>query len=156
VTDKNKNMIYVIIISLFVIGALVYITNIAKAEIKRLEDIIVAKEVELLEEVAKARKDSKFRSSAANWGKSIEHFVPFMTKFPIPPEDVVFLGMPIDYVGFTDTASKTKCVVHFLEVKSGSAQLSDKQRNIKKAIVEGRVKFHEIVVDHNRAQVIDE
>jgi predicted Holliday junction resolvase-like endonuclease len=148
-------MIYVITISLLVIAVLVYLVNMSKAEIKRLEDIIVNKEVELLEEVAKARKDSKFRSSAANWGKTIEHFVPFMTKFPIPPEDVVFLGMPIDYVGFTDTGSKTKCTVHFLEVKSGSAFLSDKQKNIKTAIKEGRVKFHEITVDHNRAEVKD-
>jgi predicted Holliday junction resolvase-like endonuclease len=148
-------MIYVITISLLVIAVLVSLVNMSKAEIKRLEDIIVNKEVELLEEVAKARKDSKFRSSAANWGKTIEHFVPFMTKFPIPPEDVVFLGMPIDYVGFTDTGSKTKCTVHFLEVKSGSAFLSDKQKNIKTAIKEGRVKFHEITVDHNRAEVKD-
>jgi len=146
-------MIYVIISSLVVIAVLVYMLNILKTEIKRLQDIIVKKELELVEEVKKARKDSKFRSSAANWGKTIEHFVPFMTKFPIPPEDVVFLGMPIDYVGFTDTGSKTKCTVHFLEVKSGSAFLSDKQKNIKKAIEEGRIKFHEITVDHNRAEV---
>lgn len=146
-------MIYVIAASLSVIAGLIYMLNMTKGEIKRLEDIIVNKEVELLEEVAKARQDSKFRSSAANWGKTIEHFVPFMAKFPIPPEDVVFLGMPIDYVGFTDTDSKTKCTVHFLEVKSGSALLSGKQRNIKRAINEGRVEFHEVVVDHNRAEV---
>ena len=146
-------MIYVIAASLSVIAGLIYMLNMLKAENKRLGDIIVDKELEIVEEIKKARKDSKFRSSAANWGKTIEHFVPFMTKFPIPPEDVVFLGMPIDYVGFTDTASKTKCTVHFLEVKSGSAMLSDKQRNIKKAIEQGRVKFHEISVDHNRAEV---
>lgn len=146
-------MIYVIAAFVSVIGGLVYLLNMARAEVKRLEDLIVEKKQELLQEVAKARKDSKFRSSAANWGKTIEHFVPFMTKFPIPPEDVVFLGMPIDYVGFTDTGSKTKCTVHFLEVKSGSAFLSDKQKNIKKAIQEGRIQFHEISVDHNRAEV---
>jgi len=146
-------MIYVIAAFVSVIGGLVYLLNMARAEVKRLEDLIVEKKQELLQEVAKARKDSKFRSSAANWGKTIEHFVPFMTKFPIPPEDVVFLGMPIDYVGFTDTGSKTKCTVHFLEVKSGRAFLSDKQKNIKKAIQEGRVEFHEISVDHNRAEV---
>jgi predicted Holliday junction resolvase-like endonuclease len=146
-------MIYVIAAFVSAIGGLVYLLNMARAEVKRLENLIVEKELELVEEIKKARKDSKFRSSAANWGKTIEHFVPFMTKFPIPPEDVVFLGMPIDYVGFTDTASKTKCTVHFLEVKSGSAMLSDKQRNIKKAIEQGRVKFHEISVDHNRAEV---
>jgi len=149
-------MIYVIVSSLFAIGVLVYLMNMAKAEIKKLEDIIVEKELELVEEIKKARKDSKFRSSAVNWGKTIEHFVPFMTKFPIPPEDVVFLGMPIDYVGFTNTESKTKCEVHFIEVKSGNAFLMGKQKNIKKAIQEGRVHWHEIAVDGNRAEITEE
>ena len=149
-------MIYVIVLSLVVIGVLVYLRNIAKAEVKRLEDLIVEKELELVEEIKKARKDSKFRSSAVNWGKSIEHFVPFMSKFPLPPEDVVFIGMPIDYIGFTDTESVKKCTVHFIEVKSGVSMLSGKQRNIKKAIEEGRVVFHEIAVDSNRAEVVEE
>lgn len=149
-------MIYVIGVCLIVVGVMVYITNMAKSEIKRLEEVIVQKELELIEELKKARKDSKFRSSAVNWGKSIEHFVPFMTKFPLPPEDVVFLGMPIDYVGFTDTESAKKCKVHFVEVKSGVSFLSAKQKNIKKAIEEGRVVFHEIAVDANRAEVVEE
>jgi predicted Holliday junction resolvase-like endonuclease len=145
-------MIYVIVASLFAIGVLVYMLNMTKAEIKRLETSIVERELELIEEVKKARRDSKFRSSAANWGKTIEHFVPFMTKFPIPPEDVVFLGMPIDYVGFTDTESSKKCKVHFIEVKSGVSFMSTKQKNIKKAIEEGRIEFHEIAVESNKAE----
>jgi len=149
-------MIYVIVASLFAIGVLVYMLNMTKAEVKRLETTIVERELELIEEIKKARKDSKFRSSAVNWGKSIEHFVPFMTKFPLPPEDVVFLGMPIDYVGFTDTESAKKCKVHFVEVKSGVSFLSTKQKNIKKAIEEGRVVFHEIAVDSNRAEIVEE
>jgi predicted Holliday junction resolvase-like endonuclease len=149
-------MVYFIVVVLLVIGALVYITNIAKAEVKRLEQVIVEKELELVEEIKKARKDSTFRSSAVNWGKTIEHFVPFMTKFPVPPEDVVFLGMPIDYVGFTNTDSKTKCEVHFIEVKSGNAFLMGKQKNIKQAILDGRVKWHEIAVDGNRAEITEE
>jgi predicted Holliday junction resolvase-like endonuclease len=149
-------MIYVIVASLFAIGSLVYMLNMTKAEVKRLESTIVERELELIEEIKKARKDSKFRSSAVNWGKSIEHFVPFMTKFPLPPEDVVFLGMPIDYVGFTDTESAKKCQVHFVEVKSGVSFLSTKQKNIKKAIEEGRVVFHEIAVDSNRAEIVEE
>ena len=72
-----------------------------------------------------------------------------MEEFPIPAEDVVFLGMPIDYVGFTNTGSKTKCEVHFVEVKSGSSFLMGKQKNIKKAIQEGRVYWHEVSVDGN-------
>lgn len=149
-------MIYIFIISLILVAGLVYTVFITKAEISRLKYIIVEKELEVIEEVKKARKDSKFRSSAVNWGKSIEHFVPFMTKFPVPPEDVVFLGMPIDYVGFTDTGSKTKCEVHFIEVKSGNSILMGKQRNIKKAIQEGRVHWHEIAVDGNRAEQVED
>jgi predicted Holliday junction resolvase-like endonuclease len=149
-------MIYVIAAFVSVLGGLIYLLNMARAEIKKLEDLIAEKKLELLEEVAKARKDSKFRSSAVNWGKTIEHFVPFMTKFPVPPEDVVFLGMPIDYVGFTHTDSKVKCEVHFIEVKSGNAALMGKQRNIKRAIQEGRVHWHEIAVDSNRAEIIEE
>ena len=104
---------------------------------------------ELRREIVKARNEGKQRSAAVQWGKTIEHFVPFMEEFPIPAEDVVFLGMPIDYVGFTNTGSKTKCEVHFVEVKSGSSFLMGKQKNIKKAIQEGRVHWHEVSVDGN-------
>ena len=75
-----------------------------------------------------------------------------MSEFPVPPEDCTFLSMPIDYVGFTDTGSKTKCSVHFVEVKSGSSFLMGKQKNIKKAIEEGRVHWHEISVDGNNVK----
>ena len=95
------------------------------------------------------RKDSKMRSGAVNWGFTIEKFVPFIDSFPIPPEDVMYLGQPIDYVGFTHTASKTKCTVHFIEVKSGNSNLMEKQKNIKKAIEDGRVLWHEVRVEGN-------
>ena len=128
-----------------------YIVEVAQLK-KQIEETAAAHIIEK----AKVKKDSTFRSSAVNWGKTIEHFVPFMTKFPVPPEDVVFLGMPIDYVGFTHTDSKTKCEVHFIEVKSGNSILMGKQRNIKKAIEEGRVQWHEISVDSNRAEIVED
>jgi predicted Holliday junction resolvase-like endonuclease len=94
-------------------------------------------------------KQAKRRSGAVKWGKSIEHFAPFMSTFPLSPEDVTFMGMPIDYVGFTDTDKPEECTVHFIEVKSGRSVLSKKQWNIRKAIQEGRVKWHELSVDAN-------
>lgn len=142
-------MIYTILIGLFIVGLLIYTLNESKAEVERLKEAMVQKELELIEEIKKARKDSKFRSSSVSWGKSVEHFTPFMDSFPIPPEDVIFLGMPIDYVGFTDTNSKAGCEVHFIEVKSGQSAISQKQKNIKSAIQEGRVRWHEIRVAAN-------
>jgi len=96
------------------------------------------------------RQDARKRSGAVQWGLSIENFVPFMDEFPIPTEDVTFLGKPIDYVGYTNTDSKDQCEVHFIEVKSGRSQLMKHQRNIKEAIKAGRVYWHEIRVDSNR------
>ena len=122
---------------------------VSKRKIKELEIKITEKETEFQKERGVIRADAKKRSGAVQWGKSIEHFVPFMDKFPVPVEDCQFLGMPIDYVAFSNTGSKTKCSVHFVEVKSGSAFLMSKQKNIKKAIEEGRVHWHEISVDGN-------
>ncbi len=122
---------------------------VSKRKIKELEVKITEKETEFQKERGVIRADAKKRSGAVQWGKSIEHFVPFMDKFPVPVEDCQFLGMPIDYVAFSNTGSKTKCSVHFVEVKSGSAFLMGKQKNIKKAIQEGRVHWHEITVDGN-------
>ena len=98
------------------------------------------------------RADAKKRSGAVTWGKAIEHFVPFTEEFPVPVESCTFLGMPIDYVAFTNTGSSKKCTVHFIEVKSGNAFLLSKQKNIKKAILEGRVEWHEVSVEGNKIE----
>ena len=58
----------------------------------QLEKLKAEHEEELRREITKARKDGKQRSAAVQWGKTIEHFVPFMEDFPIPAEDVVFLA----------------------------------------------------------------
>ena len=135
-------MIIIPIILLVVLGGVIYYF------LKKIQLI----KLEFEKERSKIRIDAKKRSGAVQWGKTIEHFVPFMTDFPVPPEDCTFLGMPIDYVGFSDTGSKTKCSVHFVEVKSGSSFLMGKQKNIKKAIEEGRVFWHEISVDGNNVK----
>ena len=134
-------MVLSIVLGLILVGVVIFYT----LKIKKLkEDFEIEKGL--------IKIDAKKRSGAVQWGKTIEHFVPFMTDFPVPAEDCTFLGMPIDYVAFTDTKSKSKCAVHIIEVKSGSSFLMSKQRNIKKAIEEGRVHWHEISVDGNTVE----
>lgn len=119
-------------------------------EIRKVNAELVKQQAFFEEEKKRVANLAKRRSGAVQWGYAIENFVPFMPKFPIPPEDVNYLGMPIDYVGFTDTDKPEKCTVHFIEVKSGNSVLSKKQWNIRKAINEGRVVWHELRVDANR------
>ena len=93
------------------------------------------------------REDAYQRSRAVSFGKTIEHYVPFMEEFPVDPKDAKFFGKPIDYIAFTDAGSKKKCAIHFIEVKSGTSTLNSRQSNIKDAILEGRIHWHEFNVD---------
>lgn len=81
---------------------------------------------------------SKIKSQQVMFGKSFEHFVPFIKAFPANRECTTFLGMPIDLISFD------KDTIKFIEVKTGQSSLSPKQRFIKKQIQDGRVEFIEL------------
>ena len=119
---------------------------------RRLENLIEQERLSFEAKTREAVTDAKKRSAAVQWGLSIENFVPFTPDFPIPPEDVNFLGKPVDYIGFTDTDKKEQCVVHFIEIKSGKSLLSNKQKNIRDAVLKGRVMWHELRVDPNKVK----
>jgi len=140
-------MIYINLLAIITAGV-VYLYS--KNKIKRLKIELEKIQEDFQKERGEIRIDAKKRSGAVQWGLAIENFVPFMDEFPLRPEDVNFLGKPIDYVGYKNTESKTECEVHFIEVKSGNAFLLPKQKNIKKAIQEGRVFWHEIRVEANK------
>ena len=100
-----------------------------------------------LKEEKRIRTDAHSRSRAVSWGKTIEKFVPWMEGFPCNPRDAMFLAKPIDYLCFTDRVNKKKSAIHFVEVKSGNANLSKDQEGIRAAIKNNRVYWHEVNVD---------
>ena len=100
-----------------------------------------------VKEEKKIRSDAHARSRAVGWGKTIEKFVPWMAGFPCDPRDSMFLAKPIDYLCFTDRRNKKKSAVHFVEVKSGNANLSADQEGIRAAIKNNRVFWQEVNVD---------
>ena len=124
-------------------AAYVYFTHDKIAE-RKAESMLAKWKVK--EEKA-IREDAYSRSRAVSFGKTIEHYVPFMENFPVNPKDVQFFGKPIDYIAFSDRGSKSKCSVHFIEVKSGKSGLNNHQKNIKTAIQDGRIHWHEFTVD---------
>jgi predicted Holliday junction resolvase-like endonuclease len=85
---------------------------------------------EKLTEETEARKKilSQKKSGEVRLGQIAEKLAPFLKDFTYNPENAIFLGQPIDYVVFEDDE------VIFVEIKSGKAQLSPKQRHIKKLI----------------------
>jgi predicted Holliday junction resolvase-like endonuclease len=83
-----------------------------------------------LEEESEARKKilSQKKSGEVRLGHIAEKLAPFLKDFIYSPENATFLGQPIDYIVFEDDE------VVFVEIKSGNAQLSPKQRHIKKLV----------------------
>ena len=70
-------------------------------------------------------------------GNAAEQLAPFLEGFNHDPRYLRFLGSPIDYIAFD-----RDCVT-FVEIKSGNSHLSHNQKNIKKLIKEGKVKWQE-------------
>ena len=93
-----------------------------------------------IEELEKELKKYKFdvKSAYVKFGKSFENFVPFIKDFPGVKENTCFLGMPIDFISFDKDSIK------FIEVKTGTSQLSPKQKYIRKQIEDGNVEFEEV------------
>jgi predicted Holliday junction resolvase-like endonuclease len=78
------------------------------------------------------------KSSEVRLGQISEQLAPFLDLFPFDPKKVQFLGNPIDYIYF----GEDKIVI--IEVKSGNARLSKKQKHIKSLVLGGKVFWDEI------------
>ena len=83
----------------------------------------------------------RLQGARVDRGLIAEQFAPFTKKFDELGWDLQefkFLGRPVDGVQFQDDE------VIIVEFKTGAAQLTPRQRNIKKLIAEGKVRFEEI------------
>lgn len=100
------------------------------------------------------RSDAVKRSRSVLLGQLGEQVAPFLPHFPCNPEDVRFIGKPIDFIafcgmscgeesesGFSDSGKIDEIL--FIEVKTGNASLSAREKEIKKAVDEGRIRYIE-------------
>jgi predicted Holliday junction resolvase-like endonuclease len=102
-------------------------------EQKLIEKISIRKEY-LIEDAIK-------RSTSVSKGKIIEHFAPFMLPNILNPDEMVFIGSPIDLISFTNIDTKDDISIDFLEIKTGNSSLNKKQKLIREAIFNKRVYF---------------
>ncbi|HSF18802.1 MAG TPA: Holliday junction resolvase-like protein [Vicinamibacteria bacterium] len=91
------------------------------------------------------RKDALRRSQAAVAGRATEQLAAYLPEFPFDPRDARFLGSPIDFVVFDGLSDGELDQIVFVEIKTGAeAHLSVRERRIREAVREGRVRFEEI------------
>jgi predicted Holliday junction resolvase-like endonuclease len=84
------------------------------------------------------RADAVQRSQAVTVGKVHEQLIPYLPDFPYNPKDVRFLGGPIDLVVFDGLAEGRVERIVFVEVKTGGAGLTSRERCVRD-VVQARV-----------------
>ncbi|MDF1513926.1 MAG: Holliday junction resolvase-like protein [Anaerolineae bacterium] len=103
---------------------------------------------QLKEAVIVARKDSANQSRAVLKGKMAEQMAPMLPGFDYWPADARFLGDPVDYIIFNgystckdglDDCENLEIVI--MDIKQGKSGLTYGQRQIARAVAEGRVRF---------------
>lgn len=118
-----------------------------EAEVMALKGAQVVLQKWKIENEAKIRQDAINRSYSVNLGKITEHLVPFHQKFlsQFNPKDARFIGSPIDLIVFDGYADKNEDIhIYLVEIKTGNSKLTETQKRIKKAVIEGRIRWAEI------------
>ncbi|MCR5613755.1 Holliday junction resolvase-like protein [Treponema sp.] len=94
------------------------------------------------------RSDAVKRSRSVLGGQIAEQFAPFLPDFPARYDEVKFLGKPVDFIAFcgldSSAGENEKAYVDeilFIEVKTGTSQLSEREKAIKNAVENGRVRY---------------
>jgi len=90
------------------------------------------------------RRDAIQRSLAVIAGKVHEQVVPFLPGFNFNPQDARFLGSPVDFVVFDGLSAGAVTRVVFVEVKTGAATLTERERRVREAVQNGRVEWLEL------------
>jgi len=98
-------------------------------------------------EIARERNDAVNRSRAVLKGQISEQLAPYLPNFNYNSGECTFIGKPIDFIAFRGMDRGSVDEVIFVEVKSGNSKLSSIEREVKRAVEEGRVSFEEYRVD---------
>ena len=90
------------------------------------------------------RSDAINRSRAVIGGQVVEQVAPFLPGFPCNPADARFIGKPVDFVAFPGLAESDKVEeVLLIEVKTGRSELNAREKEIRRAVKDGRVRYVE-------------
>lgn len=90
------------------------------------------------------RQDAIGRSQATIAGLVHEQLLPILPEFPFNPKDARFLGSPVDLVVFDGLDAGQLQRIVFVEVKTGGAGLSRRERQLRDVVRAGRVGWQEM------------
>ncbi|MCH5293365.1 MAG: Holliday junction resolvase [Treponema sp.] len=104
--------------------------------------LLIVQTVRLHSDRRRLRSDAIRRSKAVIGGQMIEQVAPFLPGFPCNPADCRFIGKPVDFVAFPGLAqTNTVDEVLLIEVKTGKSDLSAREKDVRRAVRKGRVRY---------------
>ncbi len=89
------------------------------------------------------RKDALNRSRSVIKGQVAEQIAPFLPNFPANSSEVRFIGKPLDFVSFNGMSQGKIEDISFIEVKTGTSELSPIEKSLKEAVRLGKIKYVE-------------
>ena len=97
-------------------------------------------------DLERSRRQSLLASRRTLAGKALEHLTPLLPEMlsRFNPTDCRFLGSPVDFVVFNGLDEGHVSEIVFVEVKTGRAQMNSRERLVRDAADEGRVRFEQI------------
>jgi predicted Holliday junction resolvase-like endonuclease len=92
------------------------------------------------------RQDAVRRSQATIAGQVHEQLLPYLPEFGYNPKDARFLGSPVDLIVFHGLDAGQLQRIVFIEVKTGKATMTGRERQIRDAVRGGKVSWEELRV----------
>jgi predicted Holliday junction resolvase-like endonuclease len=105
-------------------------------------DAVRAEKQALEDSIPLERKAAVRKSRAVNAGLITQDIAPLLPDWPFALKDTRPVGAPLDFIVFDGMENDAVQRIVFVEVKSGGSRVSARQRQIMKAIEEGRVAYH--------------
>lgn len=95
----------------------------------------------------KKHKEGLNRQRAVIRGSAVENIAPWVMDLGCELSSLRPLGSPVDWVGFSPYDGDEPMTVHLIEVKTGKAGLSKRERRVRDAVEAGRVEYRVVRFD---------
>lgn len=115
-----------------------YAQEAESAKAQALKEAELSLQEWLRQNEARIREDAIRRSVSTILGRVGEQLAPFLVsqRLGADPRDFRFIGSPVDYVVFRGLSNGKVEEVVFLEVKTGRAALTEREREVRRAVEE--------------------
>ena len=104
--------------------------------------LLILQRISFASRLKKERQDAINRSRAVIAGQMTEQVAPFLKDFPCNPADARFIGKPVDFIAFPGLMENNEVKeVLLIEVKTGTSTLSNREKEVRNAVEQGRVRY---------------